>query len=418
MAGLDDPHVRAHENPSHLRPGVPEVESWFDELVLPDARLSDVLTALGVHPYREVVALDGTFQDSFTGPGELDLLGGPLDETISAMERWERAVHPADLANYLYHFSPEYLRSTSGFALEYRLQRADGSVRWVVDSVRTSKAEDGRTVVDGIVYDVTDQRALSEELELARSQVGLAVSALEAHLYSVEVPPDGQGPVVNVFSSGPLDDEWLGPAAGPGLRTFETWRACVHPDDLKAFDHYVEQVRTDQPQRELTYRLVNAATGKVTWVWERNRRREYRGGRYLVDGVVTDVSERIADEERLATMQRRMEAVLESIDELLFEIELMPDGSMNVLFASPGSERLLGGPRRRARMRSRPSRGSCTRRTASSSTASWSGCSRASGRRRSTASSAWTASRAGSASRRRRGRGRAEACWSPACWPT
>ena len=60
------------------------------------------------------------------------------------------------------------------FALEYRIVRADGEVRWVLDRGQLVPGSGGRLWIDGAMFDVTERRAAEEalrerEVERARS---------------------------------------------------------------------------------------------------------------------------------------------------------------------------------------------------------------------------------------------------------
>jgi signal transduction histidine kinase len=59
------------------------------------------------------------------------------------------------------------------FALEYRIVRADGEVRWVLDRGQLVRGSGGRKWMDGAIFDVTERRAAEEaarrrEIEQAR----------------------------------------------------------------------------------------------------------------------------------------------------------------------------------------------------------------------------------------------------------
>ena len=61
------------------------------------------------------------------------------------------------------------------FAVEYRIVRADGGVRWVLDRGQPVPGKGGRLWVDGAIFDVTDRRAAEEalrrqEIEEARTE--------------------------------------------------------------------------------------------------------------------------------------------------------------------------------------------------------------------------------------------------------
>jgi PAS domain S-box-containing protein len=49
------------------------------------------------------------------------------------------------------------------FALEYRIVRADGEVRWVLDRGQLVHASGGRRWMDGAIFDITERRAAEEE---------------------------------------------------------------------------------------------------------------------------------------------------------------------------------------------------------------------------------------------------------------
>jgi PAS domain S-box-containing protein len=61
------------------------------------------------------------------------------------------------------------------FALEYRIVRADGDVRWVLDRGQAVRGAGGRVWIDGALFDITERRAAEErqrarEIEAARAE--------------------------------------------------------------------------------------------------------------------------------------------------------------------------------------------------------------------------------------------------------
>jgi PAS domain S-box-containing protein len=80
-------------------------------------------------------------------------------------------IHPEDRAAVL---AATTLAGTEGpFVLEYRIVRADGEVRWVLDRGQLVPGPGGRLWMDGAIFDVTERRAAEEalrrrEIEAAR----------------------------------------------------------------------------------------------------------------------------------------------------------------------------------------------------------------------------------------------------------
>ncbi len=50
------------------------------------------------------------------------------------------------------------------FALEYRVVRADGTARWVMERGRLVRGQDGRSWLDGVIFDITERRRAEEIL--------------------------------------------------------------------------------------------------------------------------------------------------------------------------------------------------------------------------------------------------------------
>ena len=80
---------------------------------------------------------------------------------------------------------------TKPFALEYRIQRADGTVRWVLDRGQLVPGPGKRLWMDGAIFDITERRAAEEALrrqeidrarteELRASRVRIVEAADEA----------------------------------------------------------------------------------------------------------------------------------------------------------------------------------------------------------------------------------------------
>ncbi|MFB6170672.1 MAG: sensor histidine kinase [Haloarculaceae archaeon] len=81
----------------------------------------------------------------------------------------------------------------------------------------------------------------------------------------------------------------------------------VHPDDQEAVWREVQAALADGEPFELTYRILTK-DGTTRWVWERGQRvaREHRDEDVL-EGFITDITERKADERELERQIERLE---------------------------------------------------------------------------------------------------------------
>ncbi len=58
--------------------------------------------------------------------------------------------------------------------IEYRIVRADGKVRWVLERGTTVRDQDGRVCLDGVIFDVTERREAEERLRRREAEAAQA----------------------------------------------------------------------------------------------------------------------------------------------------------------------------------------------------------------------------------------------------
>ncbi len=103
---------------------------------------------------------DAAGLSTFVTPRMRDLWGAPIDALLG--RGFRRSVHPEDRARVDAVWKQAVVDGL-GLSIEYRVQRADGEVRWV--SERTAAHRDGVTITGfvGTVEDVTAQKVAEED---------------------------------------------------------------------------------------------------------------------------------------------------------------------------------------------------------------------------------------------------------------
>ena len=265
-----------------------------------DARLAEaserftrLLDVVGEHVYLAQALPDGSVRELFQGPGADRLLGGA--EPDPEMENWEAALHPADRAAY--DAFNRALADGQDADVEYRLIGADGLTRWVHDRAATRRLPDGTVEISGIVSDVSERRSMRAELDEAHAALSRVVDAMDDHLYTLRIAPDGgyetvyRGPHRSALAGGTVP----GGAVGDRL-----WESLVHPDDHGLWRSAVARLVHAQPI-ELEYRLVGL-DGAERIVLDRLRPRREKDGTLFYDGATRDITvrRRLEDELRLA----------------------------------------------------------------------------------------------------------------------
>ena len=108
----------------------------------------------------------------------LDFTGRTIEEEVDT--GWADGIHPDDYARALEIYNSAFDRREP-FKMEYRLRRADGEYRWVLDSgaPRFSSQKEFLGYI-GSCIDITDRREAEEELRRAHDELKQLKNQLEA----------------------------------------------------------------------------------------------------------------------------------------------------------------------------------------------------------------------------------------------
>jgi PAS domain S-box-containing protein len=107
---------------------------------------------------------------------EIERISGypPTNFVASQRRTMLSIIHPDDRERVMQAVA-DTVDSGEPFALEYRIVRADGGVRWVLDRGQLVPGRGGRLWMDGALFDITERRATEEalrrqEIEAARTE--------------------------------------------------------------------------------------------------------------------------------------------------------------------------------------------------------------------------------------------------------
>ena len=87
----------------------------------------------------------------------------PSDFIQSACRSFASIIHPEDRAE-VERAVDAAVDAGRPFALEYRVVRADGTTRWVLERGQLVHGQDGRSWLDGVIFDITERRRAEEIL--------------------------------------------------------------------------------------------------------------------------------------------------------------------------------------------------------------------------------------------------------------
>jgi diguanylate cyclase (GGDEF)-like protein/PAS domain S-box-containing protein len=208
---------------------------------------------------------------------------GPVEDLVETIAQY---VHADDRPVYGAGWD-HLLAAGASWSERYRYVRADGSVAWVSERASTRLAADGRLLADGVIIDVTAEHEAERQLAAVRDRLARVAEAVDEVLFTVTVEP-GAGLDDERFYVGPGIEGILGGEPPAGVSLLRGWRDRLHPDDGPVVDAYLAVV--GRGDAEIEVRVVGD-DGLVRWAWVRSRVRA-EAGRVVIDGIVSDVTER------------------------------------------------------------------------------------------------------------------------------
>ena len=254
-------------------------------------RFLSVLEGVRTVPFSGEFSPDGSFHAPYTGPGIHLLLGGDLPDGIDGGEFWATRVLPADRA--IYDEGMALQRHGEFCQMDYRIEALDGRVLSVRECSRGTARPDGSVRVDGIVTDVSEQRAreqaaseLEGQLSAVRGRLDSVLSAIDEYLYAWRYPV--HGPCVIDFESMPVATFLDRPASAGDAE--QEWMEAVHPDDRALVAEDVLAAQHAGLPGSVEYRIRDGR-GRTRWLLDRWRCRREPGG-FIAEGIVSDITTR------------------------------------------------------------------------------------------------------------------------------
>ena len=262
---------------------------WTMDMDLRFTYVSPSVTRLSGFSTEE--ATTHTVQDVFT-PSSLEVAMKALEEEIALEKREEK-----DL--------------TRSRMLELELRCKDGSTVWTEMTITALRDQNGRPVeFTGIARDITKRKQAHEKLRESEERYRNLISNL-SNTVIMELNSEGKFTYVS-----PQIFDIFGhtPEESIGLAAFD----FVHPDDIeKCFEAMttkdeVVQIEYRSRHKDGHYIYVSTTGKKVP---------DGRGGENLIS-VASDITERKQAEEALRQSEERYRTILETVEEVYFEVDL------------------------------------------------------------------------------------------------
>lgn len=236
-------------------------------------------------------------QFAFLSRRFLDMLDLTAEEAVGDPARGFSTVHPDDRPAWI-ALNAEAFASKRPFSGETRVV-VRGETRWVRAESIPRALEDGSTVWEGVLVDIT-------ELKTAERQLRSVLSAAKAYTWKLDLRTG-----VNEYDI--AWSELVGLPPGRNTQPTATWRQSVHPDDLPRLlnktsmlvdgdiDSFGHVYRRRAADRQWRWIQVQAGVGE----------RDPDGHPTVVSGVgfdiTEDVTERLREQEKQAELREQLQ---------------------------------------------------------------------------------------------------------------
>ena len=156
--------------------------------------------------------------------GAVTMLGYSREEWLARPGTWEASLHPDDRERVLLH-AAEAMRRGEVMNTEYRYIARDGSQRWLQDRGEFIVDESGARIWQGVVRDITEQRAAEDAHRRSEERFHLAGRATQEVIWDWDVTSNSL-----LWSDAVFATFGHTPASISG--DIQWWYDHVHPEDL------------------------------------------------------------------------------------------------------------------------------------------------------------------------------------------
>ncbi len=236
-------------------------------------------------------------QLEYLSPSFERVWGQPRERIMQDLSHWSDTVHPDDRAR-VKDSLPRVLAGET-CAIEYRIIRPDGAVRWIFDTGFPIPGADGRVQrTGGIAQDITDRKHAEKRLAASQAQFRAVAELVPDLLWRNDA--SGLTQWCNqrwLDYTGQTLDEMVGYG----------WLATIHPDDC-ARSRASFQGAVDAGSPLLQEHRIRAADGRFRWFLVRVEPVRNEAGRVLQwFGSATDIDAQVHAREGLARSAEELE---------------------------------------------------------------------------------------------------------------
>ena len=266
-----------------------------------------------------------------------EILGMPPGPEKNDAREWFASIrfHPDDQARRVEAMDAHLAGRSPAYAIEYRVQREDGTWHWVRARGLCVRDADGQPLrVAGSVTDIDAQRRAEDRLRESEERYVIATTGSKEGHWVWDPATD------ELFVSPMMREIFeLQPEVQFVTRTEFGELIKIHPDDVGELEKRVEEhLRGVTEQFEIEYRIM-LRDGAIRWIHSRGQCfRDASGKAVRMAGATNDISERKRAEDALRQSEKRFALAVAGSNDGIVDWDVVNDR----MYSSPRAMRIMG----------------------------------------------------------------------------
>lgn len=169
-------------------------------------------------------------------------------------------IYPLDVAGALAECK-NCLAKSNEYATEYRMQKKDGTLLWVMDAGRRITNSDGITVINSIITDITPLKSALAELQIERERYRIILENVTGVIFEYDIEAD----ILTTFEKVEVEDSVKTQRYEfHHYKEFLQRNGDVHPEDV----HKLLAVYTGKLSQTIEIRSKESRDGLDIWQWK------------------------------------------------------------------------------------------------------------------------------------------------------